>query len=297
MNMGLSTLLSESQLENFLQAYEAQEPFVVHDRQGDLNHIFELSALSSLDSLLACWPKSIEAHLPDLRDELSAIETTTKDAKKLFQNGMGLLFKEAQTLSPVISELVRKVRVELGLSEMTYGRSLIYATPSGRGTSPHFDQNINLVIQLSGTKRWWMAANEQVIHPMTRFTMGQEVSPEMESYLQAPMPLEMPADAQSFELHAGSVLFVPRGYWHSTEASGDALSLNLTYTAPTWMDILVTALRGRLMQSPEWRETAEGVSDPEKRLLAERKLDYLLSTLKEDLPYWTADDLLSVTEP
>ena len=46
-----------------------------------------------------------------------------------------------------------------------------------------------------------------------------------------------------------------------TEALSDAVSLNFTFTAPCWMDILLTALRGRLAQSNEWRETANFVAD------------------------------------
>jgi 50S ribosomal protein L16 3-hydroxylase len=101
------------------------------------------------------------------------------------------------------------------------------------------------------------------------------------------MPFEMPEDALSFELKPGSMLFVPRGSWHSTEAEGDALALNFTFTAPTWLDLFAAALRSRLALSPEWRETAD---------LNENKFNYLLSTLVEDLPNWKASDILSATE-
>ena len=108
---------------------------------------------------------------------------------------------------------------------------------------------------------------------------------------------EMPKLAQTIELKPGSLLFVPRGYWHSTEAKGEALALNFTFTAPTWIDLFTTALRSRLSLSPEWRETASGVCDPIRRGTAESYLETLLAGLKEDLPHWQASDILNATEP
>lgn len=270
---------------------------MVHHDDDHLDVLKELPFLQSLSSLINSWPHMINAHLPDVRDEISSIETTTKDAQKLFDNGMGLLFNEVHTISPFLNDWLESMKVELGLSMMTYGRCLVYATPDGKGTAPHFDQNINFVCQIHGTKTWKMAKNEFVENPLTRHTMGQMPDPELMSYLHEPMPDVMPSTAKSYELKPGSVLFVPRGYWHSTEASGDALALNFTFTAPTWLDLFTAALRGRLAQSPEWRATADGVSSSERRGEAEAQFNQLLQDLVKDLPHWNAGDILEATDP
>ena len=270
---------------------------MVHHDDNHLDVLNELPFLQSLGALINSWPHGIDAHLPDARDEISSIETTTKNAQKLFDNGMGLLFNEAHTISPLLNDWLEQMKVELGLSMMTYGRCLIYATPDGKGTAPHFDQNINFVCQIQGTKIWKMARNEFVENPLTRHTMGQMPDPELMSYLHEPFPEVMPSTAKSFELKPGSVLFVPRGYWHSTEASGDALALNFTFTAPTWLDLFTAALRGRLAQSPEWRATADGVSSNERRGEAEAQFNQLLQDLVKDLPHWNAGDILEATDP
>lgn len=295
MKLNLATLIHPHSLHEFLSAYHKNEPFVVHHKEP-IKALMDLPFLSSLESLINAWPFPIEAHLPDVRDEASAIETTPKDAQKLFDNGMGLLFKEANKISPVLQNWVDAIRQDLGLSALTFGRNLIYATPDGKGTAPHFDQNINFVFQLHGTKVWTMAPNKDVIHPMTRHTMGLATDPELESYLNSPLPQQMPRDILRCELKPGSLLFVPRGYWHSTEAAGDALALNFTYTAPTWIDLFTAALRGRLAQSPEWRETADGVSDPKRRHLSEERFNQLLGTLIQDAPHWRAEDILDATD-
>lgn len=296
MKPGLNSLIHPVSTSDFLEAFERSEPLVVHHPQEGLHSLRALAFLESLDSLLKVWPYSIQAHLPDRRDESSSIDTNAIDAKKLFQNGMGLLFNEAQRLSPILQTWLAQIRRDLGISEQTYSRCLIYATPDGKGTSAHFDQNINFILQIYGTKVWSLAPNEDVINPLTRHTMGSSPDPEMSTYLEKDLPLKMPPSAKRIELKAGSLLFVPRGHWHSTEAQGEALALNFTFTAPTWLDLFTTALRSRLMLAPEWRATASGVSDPTRRFEAEAYLEALLVGLKEDLPSWEAPDILNATE-
>jgi 50S ribosomal protein L16 3-hydroxylase len=288
MKNGLAALIYPMNFTEFLDHYKKNKPFVIHHGPAELQQLRDLSQVSSLEALLASWPDKVQVHLPDLRDEASAIEVSASEAKKYFDQGMGLLFNDTNRFCPILQEWVKQLRSDLGVSAQTYGRSLIYATPDGQGTAPHFDQNINFVLQIHGTKKWKLASNQSVTNPMERHTMGQPVDPEMLSYLNGPMPDLMPAEEISIELKPGSLLFVPRGVWHSTEAQGHALALNFTFTAPTWADLLLGALRSRLVLSPEWRETAL-VED-------ERKFEILLATLMNELPHWHAGDILEATE-
>lgn len=296
MKKTLTKLISPKSSQDFFKAYENNQHFVVHGLTSSVKELTELPFLKSLDDLLNSWPKDIQAHLPDVKDEASSIDTTSKDARKLFDNGMGLLFNYAETISPVLQKWLVDLRLDLGLSSLTIARCLLYATPKNGGTAPHFDQNINFVYQVSGNKTWWIAKNNEVINPLTRHTMRLPVDPELASYAENEMLESMPDDAEKIELTAGSLLFVPRGAWHSTNASTDALSLNFTFTAPTWLDLFTAALRGRLAQSSEWRATADGVSDFQKADAAAEKFDELLADLVMDLPHWRAGHILGATE-
>ena len=181
----------------------------------------------------------------------------------------------------------------------TVARCLVYATPDGQGTTAHFDQNINFVLQLQGTKRWSLAPNVSVENPTQRHTLHQPLDPELASYLDAEMPTSAPAaTGTEMILTPGSMLFVPRGYWHSTEAEGEALALNFTFSQPTWVDLLMLALRSRLTLSPAWRELADGVHSRDEitRIRANEKFDLLLQDLVHDLPNWRAEDILAATE-
>lgn len=292
MKTTLESLIHPFRPEDFFKAYHSDEPFVVHGLNESIKELKDLPFLGSLEALLNSWPKDIQAHLPDVRDEASSIDTTAKDAQKLFDNKMGLLFNHADTISPVLTKWVHELRTDLGLSALTNARCLMYATPANAGTAPHFDQNINFVLQLSGSKNWWVAKNATVENPLTRHTMGLPTDPELESYSREEMPTEMPEGLTPITLTAGSLLFVPRGSWHSTFAESDALSLNFTFTAPTWLDLFSAAIRGRLAQSPEWRETAE-FTNPEA---SEEKFERLLAELAHDIPHWRAGEILGATE-
>lgn len=288
MQPGLAALLHPRSCAEFFASHAADEPFVVHGLRALVQQFTALPLLGSLDALLGAWPHPVQVHLPDVADEASAIDAWPADARKLFASGMGLLFNDIHTLSPPLALWLAAIRDDLGLSALTQGRCLVYATPAGKGTAPHFDQNANFVVQLHGTKTWRLAPNHHVDRPMTRHTMGQPVDPELQTYARMPMPEHMPADARSIVLEPGSLLYVPRGAWHATAAASDALSLNFTYTAPTWIDLLTAALRSRLALRNEWRAsaTAETAED----------FDALLRELAEEAPHWSADDILAATE-
>jgi 50S ribosomal protein L16 3-hydroxylase len=300
MEDALNSLITPNTKAEFLKYYRDNKPLVTHNLTGSVSELTELPFLNSIEDLLDFWPKSVDCYMPGIADEVNSITTTTKNARELFKEGRGLIFNDADTESQVLSQWIHEIITELGLSTLTYGRSLLYAIPKGFGTDPHFDQNINFVYQIKGTKKWWVATNNHVENPMTRHTIGAEIDPELASYTKA-MPDSFPSGAAEFTLRPGSFLFVPRGAWHTTEASDeeadeDTLSISFTFTAPTWIDLLTAALRGRLAQSSQWRETANFVNDKELYPEACEKFNSLIKELACDIPNWRAEDILGVTE-
>jgi len=296
MKQPLRSLIDHFSRSEFFEHYDGNTPFVVHDLGESIRELTELPFLDSLGTLLAIWPKTVNAYLPGVADEANSKEISTEEALEHFEDGTGLFFDDIDTISSVLAVWLESLKQELGLSSLTYARNLVYAIPAGKGTAPHFDQNINFVLQIHGTKIWRVAPNQHVDGPMSRHTIGFPMDPELRSYAARAMPEELPDDAAEFVLKPGSLLFVPRGAWHQTEALTDALSLNFTYTAPTWIDVLTAALRGRLAQSSEWRKTAIVVTGKECAHEATEKFDGLLSELARDFQDWNAADILRATE-
>lgn len=287
MTPGLAALIRPHLVSELTSRASLSEVFVVHG--VDVPALFDVPFLASLQALLASWPDVVHVHLPDVADEASSVTASPRDAERMFASGMGLLFDEAQRYAPQLVPWLDAIRSDLGLSALTQQRCLVYATPAGKGTAPHFDHNVNFVLQLSGTKTWTLASNTHVERPMTRHTMRQSVDPELQTYARLPMPEVMPEERTEVVLQAGSFLFVPRGTWHSTYATTDAVSLNFTFTPPTWIDLFTAALRSRLALSSDWRETAA----PH----AVATFEALLRDLADDAQHWSAADILATTEP
>ena len=277
--------------ENYLK----NEAMVVHDVKG-IDPLLDLPLLSSLEALTKAWPADVNAYGEGRADEVNAKSLDKDKALELFKvKRSGLFFDDPDRFSPLIADCLQELKEDLGLSNLTYSRSLIYAIAKGQGTDAHFDQNINFVLQIKGSKKWWLSKNESVQNPLERHTIGEAPSAELQSY-SPEFPSEFPEKSNEITLERGSLLFLPRGTWHKTLANSDSISLNFTYSAPAWVDIFLAALRSRLVQSKDWRETANFVNDPDLYKHAVEKFDHLLKDLSEDSKSWKAYEILKSTE-
>lgn len=161
---------------------------------------------------------------------------------------------------PELHDWIRAIHRDLGLAEQTYGRCNLYAIPGGGRTAGHFDQNINIVCQLTGEKTWHLAPNSHVANPLTRHTLGTPPDRSTAKLAKGPLPREMPGEGRiRVVLKRGSVLFVPRGTWHETTAEEDSLSLNFTFDQPSWARVLSSAICRRLEGDERWRGVAYGL--------------------------------------
>jgi hypothetical protein len=65
---------------------------------------------------------------------------------------------------------------------------------------------------------------------------------------------------ETAEMKPGTVLFLPRGTWHYTEAGEPSLSLSITISPPTLLDCAMEQLRWLLLQDSAWREPLYGAT-------------------------------------
>ncbi len=279
--------LQECVLQNKVYFFESDGKF--------LEELKKLKFLSSLDSLLSNWKEEVDVHLLDLKDEASTKKVKASSAKEYFSKGMGLLFNDANLRGGCYQSLLDGLSADLGVSNATLSRNLIYATPKGGGTATHFDQNINLIIQVHGEKSWWIEENQSIKNPLTRHTLGTEADSELASYMEAPFSDSINYQHE-YRLTPGSILFVPRGYWHKTHAHSEALALNFTFSVPSWADILSMGLRARIIQSELWRESVIGLNNQESANRKVQDFQMLIDSLKEDIQNWKAEDILGFVE-
>ena len=132
-----------------------------------------------------------------------------------------------------------------------------FISPSGTGVAKHFDNREVFAVQILGRKRWRVAPNAAWPMPLMPHAAGGSVHPfNQHAPAAALAATEMPADAVSYVLEPGSVLFVPRGYWHDTDTLEDSLSFSFGFRNPTRIETFVDLVTTELAREPAWRHTA-----------------------------------------
>jgi 50S ribosomal protein L16 3-hydroxylase len=287
----LDQLFPKLRATAFLADYWPRRLYVEH---GPLRRIEWAAGLYDLSSCEAVFDwahttrgKRFQADLPVYRDEVQHLkELRPTEAEALYRAGMTLRFG-VDSMRPV-ADYIAGMKRELGLPAMAHSRNITYLSPKGEATSCHFDANANIIIQLVGSKRWTVAPNLHITAPVDRYTASHgRPSPILADHV-ARLPRTMPAGARTIVLKPGSVLFVPRGYWHETHAASPSLSLNFTTNEPTWASLVTSAIQHRILRDPAWRELADGLSaaDPGRRRAAHERLAERLASLRsvvEDL--------------
>ena len=300
-NMGLADIIAPITLEQFFNSYRPVETLFIPATPGKLKDLFALDQLHNLENIVAARTRDVRACLPDFDDEYSSLMLKPSDAMKAYRNNMTIVFDMMQSQDETIANTLKNVTKDLGLltggaeNNLCKARSIAYATPAGCGTSLHFDANANFVIQIKGTKTWRLAPNESVDFPTERFTSGADEMPvALEFQCHAPLLDVLPEDSLEFVMTPGCVLFVPRGYWHETTTEQESLSLNFTFSQPTWADVFTKSLQEVLLRSPEWRELADGLEgyNEDRKAAAIERFSFLVQNLAEELPGLSGVDLL-----
>lgn len=173
-----------------------------------------------------------------------------------------------------------------------YLRMSAFASPPGGGLSIHYDSTANVIIQLEGKKRVH-AAPSGVVAPTRQYTSG--ALPELTHQLErggTPPPVA-PARLPLYELDAGSVLFLPAGSWHTTEAREDSYSLSLIIEPPRYLDLILQGFANTLLQRAEWREPVRGYPSPSERPRQAAHVQKLLAQLAADLAELAPEELLT----
>ncbi len=78
MKQPLSALIRPHSKSDFFDHYESNTPLVVHELGDSIHELTALPFLESLETVLASWPKKVDAYLPGIADEGNSTEVTTE---------------------------------------------------------------------------------------------------------------------------------------------------------------------------------------------------------------------------
>lgn len=210
------------------------------------------------------------------------------NAASLLQLGLTVFFQDVAGSVPGSTAFLRQLESELGVPPNS-ARLSAFASPGDDGVSCHYDAEEVISVQLLGQKTFHVAPMTQIEHPY-----GAQFGPDMVAvenlYEQAREGFPAPDDAMfiTHDMAPGSVLYLPRGTWHKTEAWEPSLSLSIVIRPPVLADALLGWLKPWLLGDSRWRAPVYG-----ERAAHESALKPLLAELARRLTEGAETPILS----
>lgn len=154
-----------------------------------------------------------------------------------FNNGSTIIFNHLHRHVPALARLCSSI----GKSFSSRVQANIYLTPAGsEGFAPHWDTHDVFVLQVTGRKTW-RVHDTKIPLPL----QGQGFDSRRD---------EAGEVTSTFELEAGSFVYLPRGLIHSAKAGEEAsLHITLGVTAVTWTEFLLECVAATALKNKELR--------------------------------------------
>lgn len=232
----------------------AGRPLHVPARPEIAEHAMRTLGVESADDALRLSHSSMFAWFQQLDGRHTAAHVPVDSAQRFYNAGTTIYLNEIEKFADHEREIAELFGVAAGAAKVE-----LFCNRPSAVTRAHFDPLDVVTVQLTGRKVWWIAPNTFAPDPYDQWATLDPVPASMRPYAEGVPPTRMPDDAVEYTLEPGSVLYIPRGYWHETFSDQDALSLHILFTAPTRLDAALAAVKNELLRDPFWRAS---VHDP-----------------------------------
>lgn len=281
MGLTLASIVAPLTADVFMRDYWPRKFYATTASSDRYHPLYEIPALNSTPLLLDKYasPVTLLRH-----DGFHTRVADGRTALPFYRQGFTCYLRDVAKYVPELQPIVAGLGREIGLpgSEI---KCELFCSTGVSGASMHSDYDINFQLILRGHKRWMVAANENIVNQTSICLPDRLMPPDSLQRKLAhtlPFPEEMPDDAITIDLEAGGAVFLPRGFWHQTEAIGDCLSLNFVVKGPHWISVLCRALENELINDAAWRDFAYGVcGDEARRQEATASFATLLASFRE----------------
>jgi 50S ribosomal protein L16 3-hydroxylase len=280
--------------DDFLRRYWNQRHFASHGPATRAEPIFRALGVRSIEQYLERRRDDVQIWYQTQERDQVTLAATASEALSLYRAGLTVYVNGVEELRPWKAALGR----QLGFEDT--GAAALFGARRGAGTPWHFDRLENFTVQLAGEKTWRVAANTQVPHPLKNWVTREPIGEELRTYVTEILPRTAPPGrAETVTLEPGSMLYLPRGYWHTAEASSrESLSVTFLFVPTTWASRLVAALLSQLTALPAWREhTGELLGDRRDDARAREKIAGLLADLRAVVGRMSPEDLVPDEAP
>jgi ribosomal protein L16 Arg81 hydroxylase len=292
----LKTLIYPMSVDEFIQKHWIEnKPVVIHsglERFKGHEYLFDLLSLEKLG-------QEYHGRVSMIHPNGKAIDVQSgKDALPYLKEGYTVYFRHIQKYFPKIQGVLDNLAKDLSMPKRNF-TSEIFTSSGISGVQFHSDYDLNISILLAGDNKTWKYAENKSILNQTGICMPagkKQIEQKQVEYLtDTPLPSEMPDDSISETLLPGDLIFMPRGWWHTTHSVGDCISVNFVMKGPHWGSMFANSLESILVKDASWREYPywSGSQDPIKRKIAVDNLSVLIEELKSTLFAKTSSEISS----
>jgi ribosomal protein L16 Arg81 hydroxylase len=277
----LAALTAPRSAAEFLRDWWPGKSFVGHGDPARLPAFLRGPELASVDALSRVYRGTLRFTSGRRYQKMLGIDQV--NAASLYRMGLTVQFEDIAPFVAEAAPALRRLESELGIPSGS-ARASVFASPQSDGLSEHFDAQDLFSIQLKGTKRFRIAPVRELPYPCgTQFVPGTESYDFLYPQASRGFPDAAKAEFTTVEMQPGTVLYIPRGTWHATEAGGDSLSVSIGIYLPSAADCVLEQLQLLLVQDPEWRRPLYGAcGDGASREQAAAMLARLVERLPRD---------------
>lgn len=260
----LASLVSPTPVSRFLDHYWPERVFEAHGPLSRLPPVFTSKQLSSFRALATGYRGWLGFGQGAKSSRMLSVQEV--NPLHLYEIGLSVYLPDISEDVPEAASFLRALERDLGIDEGCC-RITVWASPRGDGAPTHFDSEDVFSVQLAGTKRFEVAPMKEYSYPLGgQFAPGSPPYDDMYPQIENGFPEVADSDFVAVDMKPGSVLFIPRGTWHRTQAEQDSFAISIGVRPPALVESFLEQLRYMLLQHPEWRRPLYGVrGDPSRR--------------------------------
>jgi len=253
----LASLVSPTPVSRFLNQYWPERVFEAHGPLSRLPSVFASTRLSSFRALATGYRGWLGFGQGTKSSRMLSVQEV--NPIHLYEIGLSVYLPDISENVPDAAAFLRALERDLGIEEGCC-RMTVWASPRGDGAPTHFDSEDVFSIQLAGTKRFEVAPMKEYSYPLGgQFAPGATPYDDMYAQIENGFPEVADSDFVAVDMKPGSVLFIPRGTWHRTQAEQDSFAISIGVRPPALVESFLEQLRYMLLQHPEWRRPMYGV--------------------------------------
>jgi len=256
---GLAELLAPLEPDCFSEEFFGKKPLYIKGSPQKFGWLFSFERLKEL--LATSKELRVRASFDGGRTQVHVLPP---EAIALYDAGATICVNDLASVDEGLSKFAASVRRQLNFCGNADLRA--YLSPDKKGYDIHFDSRIATTLQIEGKKRWRFSREVALPWPYYQVRSGQGGALVTEYRGNQPgRTLEAyrrPSDCTFEEvvLEPGDVLCLPAGSWHSAEAQGRSLALNLAFEATTFWDLLSPILQSAVESKVQWRQPPAGLA-------------------------------------